>query len=32
MDKIIWTDNYDYEHHAYGKNNAAYVNLGSLPQ
>ena len=28
----IWTDKYVHEHHAYDKNNAEYVNVGSFPQ
>ena len=30
--KIIWTDKYVYENHAYDKNNTGYVNVGSFPQ
>ena len=29
-EKRIWTDKYDHEHHAYDKNNAGYVNVGSF--
>ena len=32
IEKIIWIDKYVHEHHAYGKNNAEYVNVGSFPQ
>ena len=32
VDKRIWTDKYVHEHHAYDKNNAGYVNVGSFPQ
>ena len=32
VDKKIWTDKYVHEHHAYDKNNAGYVNVGSFPQ
>ena len=28
----IWTDKYVHEHHAYDKNNAGYVNVGTFPQ
>ena len=30
VDKIIWTDKYVHEHHAYDKNKAGYVNVGSF--
>ena len=29
-EKRIWTDKYVHEHHAYDKNNAGYVNVGSF--
>ena len=32
IDKRIWTEKYVYEHHAYDKNNAEYVNMGFFPQ
>ena len=32
VDKRIRTDKYVHEHHAYDKNNAKYVNVGSFPQ
>ena len=32
VDKRIWTDKYVHGHHAYNKNNAGYVNVGSYPQ
>ena len=32
VDERIWTDKYVHEHHAYDKNNAGYVNVGSFPQ
>ena len=32
VDERIWTDRYVHEHHAYDKNNAGYVNVGSFPQ
>ena len=32
VDKIIWADKYVHEHHAYYKNNAGYVNVGSFLQ
>ena len=28
----IWTDKNVHEHHAYDKNNAGYVNVGTFPQ
>ena len=32
-DKKTWTDKkYVHEHHAYDKNNAGYVKVGSFPQ
>ena len=31
-DKRIWTDKYVHELHAYDKNNAGYVNVGSFSQ
>ena len=31
VDKRIWTDKYIHEHHAYDKNKAGYVNVGSFP-
>ena len=30
IDKRIWTDKYVHEYHAYGKNNAGYVNTGTF--
>ena len=30
IEKRIWTDKYGHEHHAYDKNNAGYVHLGSF--
>ena len=32
IDKRIWTEQYVYEHHAYDKNNAGYVNMGFFPK
>ena len=32
VDKRIRTDKYVHEHHAYDKNNAKYVNVGSFAQ
>ena len=32
IEKRIWTDKYVHEHHAYGKNNAGFVNVGFFPQ
>ena len=32
VDKRTWTDKYVHEHHAYDKNIAGYVNVGSFPQ
>ena len=32
VERRIWTDKYVHEHHAYDKNNAGYVNVGSFPQ
>ena len=32
VDKRIWTSKYFYDHHAYGTNNAGYVNVGSFSQ
>ena len=32
VDKKIWTGKYVHEDHAYYKNNAGYVNVGSFPQ
>ena len=32
VEKIISTDKYVHEHHAYNKNNARYVNVGSFPK
>ena len=31
-DKRIWTDKYVHQLHAYDKNNAGYVNVGSFSQ
>ena len=31
IDKRIRTDKYAHEHHAYDKNNAGYVHVGSFP-
>ena len=31
VDKRIWTGKYIHEHHAYDKNKAGYVNVGSFP-
>ena len=31
VDKRIWADKYIHEHHAYDKNKAGYVNVGSFP-
>ena len=30
VDKRIWNDKYVHEYHAYNKNNAGYVNVGSF--
>ena len=30
IEKRIWTDKYVHEHHAYDKNKAGYVNVGSF--
>ena len=32
VERRIWTDKYVYEHHAYDKNKAGYMNVGSFPQ
>ena len=32
IDKRIWTDKHVHEHHAYDKNNAGCVNVGSFLQ
>ena len=31
-EKRKWKDKYVHEHHAYDKNNAGYMNVGSFPQ
>ena len=32
VERRIWTDKYVYEHRAYDKNKAGYVNVGSFSQ
>ena len=32
VEKRTWTDKYVHERHAYNKNNARYVNVGSFPK
>ena len=32
VEKRIWKGKYVYEHRAYDKNNAGFVNVGSFPQ
>ena len=32
VDKKIWRVKYVHKHHAYDKNNAGYVNIGTFPQ